>query len=183
MPELIMLNGPPGIGKSTLAARYVEDHPLTLSLEQDVVRGLLGGWRTRETESGTLARKLCLEMARTHLLAGHDVIVPQFAALASYLDALAQVARSVGAEYIEILLLDGAEDAERRFHDRVRDPRWADHQRLAAKFIEAAGGFAYQYERLLKGVAGRPAAVISSSEGDIDGTYQLLLAELSGYES
>ncbi len=59
---------------------------MTLALEQDVVRGLLGGWRTREKESGEAARSLCLEMARTHLRAGHDVIVPQFIALPSYLD-------------------------------------------------------------------------------------------------
>ena len=60
MARLIILNGPPGIGKSTVARRYVEDHPMTLSLEQDLVRGLLGGWRTRETESGALARDLCV---------------------------------------------------------------------------------------------------------------------------
>ena len=53
MPRLIVLNGPPGIGKSTIARRYVEDHPMTLALEQDVVRGLLGGWRPRETEAGS----------------------------------------------------------------------------------------------------------------------------------
>jgi len=91
VPTLIVLNGPPGIGKTTLARRYVEDHPMSLALEQDVVRGLLGGWRTREKESGQAARSLCLEMARTHLRAGHNVIVPQFIALPSYLDELAQV--------------------------------------------------------------------------------------------
>ena len=68
MPRLIVLNGPPGIGKSTLARRYVDDHPLTLCLEQDVVQGLLGGWLTREGDSNLLARQLCLGMARTHLL-------------------------------------------------------------------------------------------------------------------
>ena len=34
MPRLIVLNGSPGIGKSTLARRYVEEHPLTLCLER-----------------------------------------------------------------------------------------------------------------------------------------------------
>jgi predicted kinase len=84
VPRLIVLNGPPGIGKSTVARRYVEDHPMTLALEQDVVRGLLGGWRPRETESGSLARELCLAMARTHLGAGYDVVVPQFVADPEY---------------------------------------------------------------------------------------------------
>jgi predicted kinase len=179
VPRLILLNGPPGIGKSTLAHRYIEDHPLTLSLEQDVVRGLIGGWRTRENDSGILARKLCVEMARAHLLGGHDVIVPQFVALTSYLDQLAQLARDVAAGYVEVVLLDDADHAERRFHGRLGDPLWIEHQRAAAEFIEAAGGYAYQYQRLLDALAGRTATVISSIEGDVDGTYQLLLAELS----
>ena len=35
MARLIVLNRPPGIGKSTLAQRYADDHPLSLCLEQD----------------------------------------------------------------------------------------------------------------------------------------------------
>ena len=43
MPRLLHLNGPPGIGKSTLARRYVEDHPQTLNCDIDVLRTLIGG--------------------------------------------------------------------------------------------------------------------------------------------
>lgn len=179
MPQLIVLNGPPGIGKSTLADRYVEDHPLTLSLEQDVVRGLIGGWRTRETESGLLARSLCLEMARTHLQGGYDVIVPQFVALPEYLAQLVGVADQAAAAHVEILLLDDADHAERRFHSRLRDPERAEHQRVVAQFIEAAGGYRSQYERLIGGMAGRASTVIDSVEHDIDGTYQRLLAAIT----
>ena len=175
MPRLIVLNGPPGIGKSTLARRFVEEHPLALCLEQDVVRGLVGGWSTRETESGLLARELCLAMARTHLLQGNDVIVPQFVAIPGYLDRLADVARSVGASYVECLLLDEAEEAERRFHARINDPLWAEHQRVAARFIAEAGGYRYQYERMLQGIAEREVVTIRSVEGDVDGSYAALL--------
>ena len=178
MARLIVLNGPPGIGKSTLAQRWVEDHPLALCLEQDVVRGLLGGWLTRETESGLLARQLCLAMARTHLAGGRDVIVPQFVALPDYLDALAAVADETGAQYVELLLLADVDEAERRFHARLADPRWSRHQEIAADFIADAGGYRHQYARLLRGTDGRRLRTIRSIEGDLDGTYVALEAAL-----
>jgi predicted kinase len=177
--RLIVLNGPPGIGKSTIARRYLEDHPLTLCLEQDVVRGLLGGWPTRETESGTLARELCLCMARTHLLAGYDVVVPQFVAIPAYLDRLADLAREVKAEHDEFVLLDDVASAERRFHDRLGDPLWTDHQRLAAMFVAEAGGYPVQYDRLIRGLADRGVVEIRSAEGDAEGTYRELVNQLA----
>lgn len=151
---------------------------MTLSLEHDVVRGLLGGWRTREAESGALARELCVAMARIHLLAGHDVVVPQFVANPDYLDRLLELGRHVGAQAIEFVLLDDASSAERRFHARVRDPRLAEHQRVAAAFIEQAGGYAYQYARLARSLAGRELVEVRSVEGDPDATYRAVLAHL-----
>lgn len=167
MPQLIVLNGPPGIGKSTLAGRYVDDHPLSLCLEQDIVRGLLGGWLSRESKSGALARRLCLAMAREHLLAGYDVIVPQFVALPSYLDQLAALARDARARHTELVLVDNVRSAERRFHARLSDPSRAEHQRVAAKFVAEAGGYAHQYEGLVQGLAGRNVIEILSVEGDM----------------
>lgn len=178
MPRLIILNGPPGIGKSTVALRYVEDHPMTLSLEQDLVRGLLGGWRTREAESGTLARELCHAMARTHLDSGHDVVVPQFVANPDYLDRLSGLALHLGAQYIELVLLDDVNSAERRFHARIKDPRLAEHQRIAAVFVEEAGGYAYEYARLARCLADREPVQVRSIEGDPDETYRAVLAHL-----
>lgn len=44
VPRVIMLNGPPGCGKSTLARRYVGEHPFTLNLDIDRIRdGLESG--------------------------------------------------------------------------------------------------------------------------------------------
>lgn len=178
MPRLIALNGPPGIGKSTVALRYVEDHLLALSLEQDVVRGLLGGWRTREDESGVLARELCLGMARIHLLAGHDVVVPQFIANPEYLDRLSDLAHEVHAQHVEFALLDDLSSAETRFHGRINDPLRAEHQRVAAAFIEESDGFAHQYARLTRCLADRESIEIHSVEGDPDDTYRAVLAHL-----
>ena len=178
MPRLIVLNGPPGIGKSTVALRYVEDHPLALALEQDTVRRLLGGWRTREADTGTLARELCLAMARTHLVAGHDVVVPQFVADPRYLDRLRGLGTDVDAHHVELVLLDDLDSAERRFRARIHDPVGAEHQRTAARLVEEAGGYAHQYARLTRCLQDRPTIRIRSREGDPDETYRAVLAQL-----
>ncbi|MEJ7742270.1 MAG: hypothetical protein WKF73_06810 [Nocardioidaceae bacterium] len=58
MPRLIHLNGPPGIGKSTLAQWYVDNHPGVLNLDIDQVRCLIGVARAlrRDRRTGTTDR-------------------------------------------------------------------------------------------------------------------------------
>ena len=78
--KLILLNGPPGSGKSTLARRYADAHPPALALDVDHIRAMIGGWRATPGEAGLLARDLATAAARTHLTAGHDVVMPQLPA-------------------------------------------------------------------------------------------------------
>lgn len=61
MPRLIHLNGLPGVGKSTLAERYVDEHPGVLNLDIDRIRQLIGG---DVGEIAEPARALALVMAR-----------------------------------------------------------------------------------------------------------------------
>jgi predicted kinase len=119
MPRLILLNGPPAAGKSSLARRFVAEHPLTLNLDLDLVRSLLGRWQDDWLAAGLLARELALVMARTHLLAGHDVIVPQLIADPEYLDRIEALA--VDATFHEVVLLAGRDELNRRFAERA-DP-------------------------------------------------------------
>ncbi len=79
IPFLILVNGRPGIGKSTLVRRYVDDHPLALNVDVDAIRTSMGQWADF-TESMILARNLGTAMARLHLTAGHDVVIPQVVA-------------------------------------------------------------------------------------------------------
>jgi hypothetical protein len=55
---------------------------------------------------------------------------------------------------------------------------WAEHQRIAARFIEEAGGYRAEYERMIGGVAGRDVVRIRSLDGDVLGTYAALLDAL-----
>jgi hypothetical protein len=78
--RLIHLNGPPGIGKSTLARRYVADHAGVLNCDIDMLRTLVGGWASDFPGAGALIRPAALAMIEAYLASGHDVVLPQMLA-------------------------------------------------------------------------------------------------------
>ena len=122
MPRLLLINGLPGSGKSTLAARYVADRPLALCLDVDVVRGLLGAWSDRPHEAGLLARRLALAMARLALGEGRDVVVPQFLARPAFIGELEALAGELGAEFVEVVLVEAPDVAAARLAQRAAGP-------------------------------------------------------------
>lgn len=180
MPRLVHLNGPPGIGKSTLALRYVSDHPLALCLDIDGFRRLIGGWNARPEESGQLVRRLALAIAQEHLASGHDVVVPQFVARPEFVSRLSEVAIQAGADFFEIVLLDDPGAAMARFEARAADPAWATHHAEAARMIAASGGFAAMYDALIRIIERlTDPVIVTTTAGDIDGAYRSLVAAMS----
>ena len=119
MTRIVLINGVPASGKSTLARRYAEDHPLTLALDIDLVRRMLGGWMDRLEESGLAARRIAVEMARAQLGSGRDVVIPQFLGRLRFVQTLAELCDEVGAEFVEIVLLSSPDEAVDRFIRRT----------------------------------------------------------------
>lgn len=182
MPRLIVLNGPPGAGKSTIARRYVDEHPMTLALEIDTLRRMLGDWKSDPHGAGLLARVIALEAARAHLGAGHDVVVPQYLGRVDYLARLESLAEQCGASFSELVLLDVKDIVVARFTARsaaALEPEHLDAQEL----LDRVGGtpqLEAMYDRLLLVVAARPRAqVVPAREGEIEHTYQAVLQRLA----
>ncbi|MCP2167780.1 AAA family ATPase [Goodfellowiella coeruleoviolacea] len=181
MPRLLLFNGPPACGKSTLAQHYVDDHPLALNLDVDRVRSLIGRWRDDPHAAGLLARQVALAAARAHLASGHDVVVPQFLARMTFIEQLERLAREVNASFHEFVLLDSKENALRRFAERARaavDPAHVE----AREMVERGGGFddlSVMYDRLMTVIAARPAArIVRIEEGEVDLAYRAVLRGL-----
>jgi predicted kinase len=181
--RLVHLNGPPGIGKSTLSALYAERHPGTLNLDVDVVHQLVGGWRDEDNRTWTIVVPLIRAMAGTQLSGGRDVIVPQYHARLDEITTLADVAREHGAAFREVVLLDDRDAAIDRFARRARDTD-DPYIRYMHRHVGLRGGTARleaMYDDLLEVVRRcQGATVVPSSAGAVEETYALLANALRG---
>lgn len=182
MPRLIVLNGPPGCGKSTLAQMWVTRHPRALNLDIDQIRSLLGDWKADPYQAGPLARELAKAMARTHLLGGHDVVVAQYLGRLDFIEQLEAVAQHADAGFTQIVLLASKDESIRRFELRTERAAEVAHVE-AAEMVSLAGGraeLAAMYDRLEAVIAARPdAIVVRTRSGEVQQAYDDVAALLA----
>ncbi len=172
MPTLLHLNGPPGIGKSTLSALWAERHPRTLNLDIDVLHPLIGGWCDPEQDTHALARPLGKAMASAYLATGRDVVLPQYLGRLDEVEAFERIAHEQGAGFREVVLLDERDAAIARFDARRDDTAWNQHNRRVVADLGGDAFLAQMYERLLAIMAARPAALVVRSVPDaVEETY------------
>ncbi|MCK9795594.1 ATP-binding protein [Isoptericola sp. 4D.3] len=163
---LLLLNGLPGVGKSTVAAALAALRAGTLVLDVDVVRALISG---DPADTAEPARRLALDMARSHLRSGADVVVPQLVARPDQVVRFERSAAGAGARFAHVLLVATPETRARRVahdvatHRQGLDPavldaydeglrRVADLPGVVRVDADAEpGGVAHQVEPLLDG--------------------------------
>jgi len=173
MPRLIHLNGPPGVGKSTLARRFVADHPGTLNLDIDVLRTLVGGWADDYSRTGALVRPVGLAAITAYLDQGEDVVLPQ---LISRPEELARFRRAAGGAFYHHLVLTAPADVlVRRFGARAVSGAAGDAVAGAANHVAAHGGESalrrYRDDLHRLAAADPTAHLVETVDGDVGATY------------
>jgi predicted kinase len=182
VPDLVLLNGPPASGKSTLAVRLIESRPLALDLDVDVVRSLLGRWLDDPAGAGLAARSLALAMARAHLRAGLDVFVPQFIGRVEFVEQLEAVAADEGARFVEIALVLERTEAIEAFQRRRTAPEEQAHLDADALVDRStsADPVGEMYDRYAALIESRPnVRRVVVRRDDIEGTLEAVEALLS----
>lgn len=178
MARLIHLNGAPGVGKSTVAERYVAQHPGVLDCDIDRLRCLVGGWRQDFGATGEIVRPVAQAMIRAHLDGGRDVVLPQMLARESERARFEAVAVEAGHHYVQVLLQAPPGEARARFYGR---PDHALHA-VVRDLVDGDGGGPVIDDlehRLAQAAAASPDAVLVDAGTDVERTYAVVLAALA----
>ncbi|MEK7531067.1 MAG: AAA family ATPase [Patescibacteria group bacterium] len=121
--KLIIINGPPGVGKSTLAKRLHTEMPMSLLVEADDWRRMISAWQEHRVESQVLNYSIVSAAVSEALRRGTNVIVDK--AILTYdeaLTSLEKVGADNNAEVYEFLITATLEAVLQRAQTRGYRP-------------------------------------------------------------
>lgn len=179
--RLILINGPPASGKSTLAQRYVDDHEGAALVEIDALRMTLPDWENDEA-TRLVARELAGAVVVEHLGARRDVVMAQYFGRLGFINLLEGVVREHDVTFVEVVFAPSEALAIDRFRARRREmiERRVHHPERDIADGDVEAFVVDAVERLTRLPTARPNSLIvpierEASEGEV---YRRLLSAL-----
>jgi broad-specificity NMP kinase len=128
--KLILFNGPPGVGKTTIAKKVHEIIPLSFLLDLDQQREFISQYKEYPKESRTLSFDIALAITENCLKNGRDFIsgkgmldMIEEGQNKNRLDQFVELGRKYGAEVYEIFLWADKETSLKRADERGYDKK------------------------------------------------------------
>lgn len=152
-----------------MARRYADNHPGTLCLDVDVLVGQVDGWREDFSAAFLVATSHGLDLVKSHLHDGQDVVIPQLVTIFDQGNPFEAAATEVGARFVEVALLVDIEEHTRRLRDKK--PAFDVEARIqsvleTSDLVERIRGHLAEY------LQGRPDTIQLDTTGlTIDQTY------------
>lgn len=153
--KLIILNGPCGIGKSTVARQLHTDLPLSFLLDGDAQSRYISHYREYDSERREITRAVMMGIIESCLKIKRDVIVDKMTFDPHLLDEYHQLGKTYGADVFEFILWGGKEMVMSRAHARG----WPKDNLLTPEKCER---FWMEIDQL---ISHRPVAKIINVEG------------------
>lgn len=179
MPKLILINGAPGTGKSTVAYALAEQTPMMLALDIDQLKHALGGWAEHPISAGLQARRLATAMISIHLSDGYDVVIGQYLARTPFIEELAALAEADGASFVEIILELNASALAGRIAQRQAKPDRPEHA-INNQLVEPKDADLL-VESLRVIPEARPRTILIDASSSVDVTLARLSAVLNSF--
>lgn len=171
---LIVINGSPGLGKSTLSQRFVDEHPMTLNLDIDRIWHMMGQWQESRPKSHEQKMQLSYEIASAHLGSGNDVVIADHINDKRILEMFEAIAEKHRAKIVEIALICNEDEAVARCLERGKSMGHKTGFRPGG-ILESEGGEAKireMFRQVLTTTEQRPNTIkLNVIKDDFDGTY------------
>ena len=116
--KLILINGPTGIGKSTIAGKIHQTLSLSFLLDIDAQRRYISAYKEHRDESLDLVLKLSCAVIESALQNGRDVVIDKVLTDTEVSERFLELGRKYGATVFEFVLNTDKETLVARANER-----------------------------------------------------------------
>lgn len=116
--KLILINGPTGIGKSTVAEKVHNNYPLSFLVDIDALRRYISGYREHKVQSKKLSLLVSESIVETYLKSGHDVVIDKVFTDVEVADRFIELGKKYDADVYEFILNASRELVIKRAEER-----------------------------------------------------------------